>query len=435
MEALIHHFKLVTEGFRVPPGEIYYPIESPRGELACFVRSDGSSKPARVHMRDPSFVNLQALSHMAEGSYIADMIATLAMLDPILGGIDRWNAVRKRRARARASRDGTSRPTRQGPGAVPTPPSRCPPSCAPTSRRTWRSIPTVARLHCRHWRRAARAWLVLTRGDRASRRGDGRDAGLPCSCGDASTTCWRPSPSASTAIYVCTNISCSLRGADALHAAVSEAAGDDPEFNVRSFECLGACDIAPMASVDGVFVGPLTLDDVPQLLDDIRAGRPVLPDKQLSTRLWPTRMPTRVSFQRTRSRPPRRRTPPGAASRRPPGPPPPSRSGVTAHDRSTALQGHRRARPRDARRVRQARRLRVAAQGARDHARGRARPARSLRPARSRRGRLCDGQEGVLPAQRHDRQVPRVQRGRVRARHVQGPRTDAEVAAHADRGD
>jgi NADH-quinone oxidoreductase subunit D len=89
MEALIHHFKLVTEGFRVPPGEIYFPIEGPRGELGCFVRSDGSSKPARVHMRDPSFVNLQAFSHMAEGAYIADMIATLAMLDPILGGIDR----------------------------------------------------------------------------------------------------------------------------------------------------------------------------------------------------------------------------------------------------------------------------------------------------------------------------------------------------------
>lgn len=86
-------------------------------------------------------------------------------------------------------------------------------------------------------------------------------------------------------IYVCTNISCSLRGADALHAAVREAAGDDPEFNVRSFECLGACDIAPMASVDGVFVGPLTLDDVPQLLTDVRSGAPVLPDKQLSRRL------------------------------------------------------------------------------------------------------------------------------------------------------
>jgi NADH-quinone oxidoreductase subunit D len=89
MEALIHHFKLVTEGFRVPPGEVYFPIESPRGELGCFVRSDGSSKPARVHMRDPSFVNLQATSQMTEGSYIADLIATLAMLDPVLGGIDR----------------------------------------------------------------------------------------------------------------------------------------------------------------------------------------------------------------------------------------------------------------------------------------------------------------------------------------------------------
>jgi NADH-quinone oxidoreductase subunit D len=89
MEALIHHFKLVTEGFRVPPGEVYYPIESPRGELGCFVRSDGSSKPARVHMRDPSFVNLQAFAPMARGAYIADLIATLAMLDPILGGIDR----------------------------------------------------------------------------------------------------------------------------------------------------------------------------------------------------------------------------------------------------------------------------------------------------------------------------------------------------------
>jgi NADH-quinone oxidoreductase subunit D len=89
MEALIHHFKLVTEGFRVPPGEAYYPIEGPRGELGCFVRSDGSAKPARVHMRDPSFVNLQALAPMVKDNYIADLIATLAMLDPILGGIDR----------------------------------------------------------------------------------------------------------------------------------------------------------------------------------------------------------------------------------------------------------------------------------------------------------------------------------------------------------
>jgi NADH-quinone oxidoreductase subunit D len=89
MEALIHHFKLVTEGYRVPPGEAYYPIEGPRGEYGCFVRSDGSAKPARVHMRDPSFTNLQALAPMVRDGYIADLIATLAMLDPILGGIDR----------------------------------------------------------------------------------------------------------------------------------------------------------------------------------------------------------------------------------------------------------------------------------------------------------------------------------------------------------
>jgi NADH-quinone oxidoreductase subunit D len=89
MEALIHHFKLVTEGFRVPPGEAYYPVEGPRGELGCYVLSDGSAKPARVHFRDPSFVNLQAFREMCVGGYVADLIQNLAMLDPILGGVDR----------------------------------------------------------------------------------------------------------------------------------------------------------------------------------------------------------------------------------------------------------------------------------------------------------------------------------------------------------
>jgi NADH-quinone oxidoreductase subunit D len=89
MEALIHHFKLVTEGYRVAPGELYYSIESPRGELGCFVLADGSSKPARVHFRDPSFVNLQAFRDMSVGGLIADLIQNLAMLDPIIGGVDR----------------------------------------------------------------------------------------------------------------------------------------------------------------------------------------------------------------------------------------------------------------------------------------------------------------------------------------------------------
>lgn len=85
-------------------------------------------------------------------------------------------------------------------------------------------------------------------------------------------------------VYVCTNISCSLCGADELFDAMRDAAADDEEINVRGFECLGACDIAPMASVDGVYVGPLTLEDVPRLLEDVRAGREVLPEKQLVRR-------------------------------------------------------------------------------------------------------------------------------------------------------
>jgi NADH:ubiquinone oxidoreductase subunit E len=85
-------------------------------------------------------------------------------------------------------------------------------------------------------------------------------------------------------VYVCTNISCSLCGAEELLAAVEEATEDDPDFNVRHFECLGACDIAPMASVDGVYVGPVTLDEIPTLLAQVREGAPVLPDKQLTRR-------------------------------------------------------------------------------------------------------------------------------------------------------
>jgi NADH-quinone oxidoreductase subunit D len=89
MEALIHHFKLVTEGFRVPPGQVYVPIEAPRGELGCHLVSDGGTRPFRVHMRDPSFTNLQAVAAGCEGGLIADVIATVASLDPVMGGVDR----------------------------------------------------------------------------------------------------------------------------------------------------------------------------------------------------------------------------------------------------------------------------------------------------------------------------------------------------------
>jgi NADH-quinone oxidoreductase subunit D len=89
MEALIHHFKLVTEGFRVPEGEAYCAVESPRGELGCYVVADGSPKPRRVHVRDPSFVNLQALRPMAKGAYLADLITIIGSLDNVMGGVDR----------------------------------------------------------------------------------------------------------------------------------------------------------------------------------------------------------------------------------------------------------------------------------------------------------------------------------------------------------
>ena len=89
MEALIHHFKLVTEGFRVPAGQVYAAVESPRGELGAHIISDGGTRPYRVHFREPSFNNLQATAAMCEGSLVADVIAAVASIDPVMGGVDR----------------------------------------------------------------------------------------------------------------------------------------------------------------------------------------------------------------------------------------------------------------------------------------------------------------------------------------------------------
>ena len=89
MESLIHHFKLWTEGFKPPVGDAYVAIESPRGELGCYIVSDGSAKPYRCHFRTPSFVNLQALPHIARNHMVADLVALIATLDPLLGDVDR----------------------------------------------------------------------------------------------------------------------------------------------------------------------------------------------------------------------------------------------------------------------------------------------------------------------------------------------------------
>jgi len=89
MEALIHHFKIFTEGFKVPEGEVYTAIESPRGEIGCYIVSDGSAKPYRMHIRGPSFVNMQALPVMLRGGLVADAIATTSSVDPVMGESDR----------------------------------------------------------------------------------------------------------------------------------------------------------------------------------------------------------------------------------------------------------------------------------------------------------------------------------------------------------
>jgi NADH-quinone oxidoreductase subunit D len=89
MEALIHHFKLVTEGFRVPPGQTYAAVESPKGELGVHAVSDGGTRPYRVHFRDPSFTNLEAMAAMCEGGQVADVIVAVASIDPVMGGVDR----------------------------------------------------------------------------------------------------------------------------------------------------------------------------------------------------------------------------------------------------------------------------------------------------------------------------------------------------------
>ncbi|MDP9463698.1 MAG: NADH-quinone oxidoreductase subunit D [Actinomycetota bacterium] len=89
MEALIHHFKLFTEGFKVPEGEVYVAIESPRGEIGCYIASDGSATPYRMHVRAPSFVNIQCMPHMLRGGFIADAVAVISSVDPVLGEVDR----------------------------------------------------------------------------------------------------------------------------------------------------------------------------------------------------------------------------------------------------------------------------------------------------------------------------------------------------------
>ena len=288
MEALIHHFKLVTEGFRVPPGEVYYPIEGPRGELGCFVRSDGSSKPARVHMRDPSFVNLQATAPMVARLLHRrpDRDARDARPDP--RGDRPVSAVRRFEHGSRVPGWDEAADLDKDPAGDPRPRARRRARRAARRDRgaRWRATPTATRPRCRRSPppSAMHGWCS-PRGDRAGRLRDAPDARLPDLGRDLLRHVRARARSAATR-------STSARTSPARCAAptsstprIEEAAGDDPDINLRRFECLGACDIAPMVSVDQRLLRPARARPTrARLVEDLRAGREPLPELALALR-------------------------------------------------------------------------------------------------------------------------------------------------------
>ena len=292
MEALIHHFKLVTEGFRVPPGEVYYPIESPRGELGCFVRSDGSSKPARVHMRDPSFVNLQATrADGARALYIADLIATLAMLDPIARRDRSLMAIDPTRSSATARlarpRLGRGRRPDEGPGGRPRPrhDAGARRRCARRSRRAWRSTPTAARRRSRRCTPSS----ACTAGARR-----GRSSRPPCVMrADARVPDrrWRPSTTCSRRARRAATTSTCARTSRARCAAPTRCSRRSQEPRRRPGLQHPRVRVPRRVRhrADGVgrrrYVGPLELGEVPRRSSSRSdAARSRCPDKQLARR-------------------------------------------------------------------------------------------------------------------------------------------------------
>ena len=290
MEALIHHFKLVTEGFRVPPGEVYYPIESPRGELGCFVRSDGSTKPARVHMRDPRFVNLQA--HRADGQgplhRRPDRDARDARPDPRrdrpVMAIDPTRVPRFAHGSRVPGWDEAADLTKD-PAGVPDPATTPVPEelRARRSRRYMARYPDhrSAAIPALHAVQARYGWCS-PQGDRAGGVRDAPDAGLPDARSPPSTTCSTRSRSAATTIYVCTNISCSLRGADELLAAFAGARRRGPELQrARASSASARATSRRWPPSTAATSGRSRPTRCPPSLEAVRRGEEPLPERQL----------------------------------------------------------------------------------------------------------------------------------------------------------
>ena len=238
----------------------------------------------------------------------------------------------------------------------------------------------------------------------------------------------RTEPTGPRYVYVCTSVACHLRNAKAVYDAIAEEARDQglEGVEVREFECLGACDMAPMASVDGRYVGPLDEDDAHELVAAIKeSSARCCPGRGLEDADY--RLPWATEARGVSHPESRRRAAPSRTGR----------VGARGHDHRERVLTANIDEP-GLHTIEVYERLggyRSAAQGAVRHgAGGGAHRARGVRPARPRRRRLLDGQEGQLHPQGHDGQVPLLQRRRVRAGHVQGPAADAEEPAPAGRG-
>ena len=281
MEGLIHHFKIVTEGIRVPAGQVYVAVESPRGELGVHMVSDGGTRPYRVHYRDPSFTNLQAVAAMCEGGMVADAISAVASIDPVMGGVDSVSACASCDARLPADRMSLpDRRRRRGGPAYP----------AERTRRVWpprRREQIIARYPQR--RSALLPLLHLVQ----SEDGCLTPAGIAfCAAQlgltDAEVTAvatfysmYRRTPTGDYLVGVCTNTLCAIMGGDAILEALQDHLGihagqttDDGQVTLEHIECNAACDYAPVVMVNWEFFDNQTPSSARDLVDELRAGEP-----------------------------------------------------------------------------------------------------------------------------------------------------------------
>ena len=244
MESLIHHFKIVTEGFTVPEGEVYVAIESPRGEAGCYLVSDGGARPWRVKFRAPSFAALQATATIVQGLLIADLIAAARLAGSGHGGRRQMSVD----AQIQKLRKQYPDPTVGGPAGAPA--------------------------------RAGGARRVALAGRDPRGRGRARGSRPRTACRSRpSTTSSTSSRSAGRIIEVCTNVSCALSGAqqvvEAFERELGVSAGstsEDGAYTLGTIECLGGCGWATVVAIDNRHRLRVKADDVPGIVEELRSG-------------------------------------------------------------------------------------------------------------------------------------------------------------------